>query len=392
MSRSRSGGMRAAVAGAMLLAAGLHGVDAQAQQAAPKTLNMQASWPASSTFMTNFTQFADRVNKTSGGRLQIKTSAAGTIVPAFEVTDATHKGVIDGAHTWSGYLIGKHPAAVLFTGGPGGPFGMDLFDHLGWFYDGGGQQLMDEWFEKIIQRDIISLPVMPFTPQMFGWFKQPFKGWADLKGRKIRAVGMNAQLLNSAGAAVVSMPGGEIVPSAQRGVIDAAEWCCPAEDVKLGFHSVWKYYYMPSMHEMTEVADLIISKATFKALAPDLQEIIKMAATETYLRWWLTYVRENSKALSEMREKQGVNVRRTPPEVLIKQLETWDAVREKFAKEDPFFAKVMESQRVYAANVVPGRMAMFPAYSFAADYYWRKKPAAAPAAAAPKSNGKPAAK
>jgi len=354
----------------------------QAQQAT-KTLNMQASWPASSTFMTNFTLFAERVNKTSGGRLQIKTSAAGTIVPAFEVTDATHKGVIDGAHTWSGYLIGKHPAAVLFTGGPGGPFGMDLFDHLGWFYDGGGQQLMDEWFETIIKRDIISIPIMPFTPQMFGWFKQPFKGWADLKGRKMRAVGMNAQLLNAAGATVVSMPGGEIVPSAQRGVIDAAEWCCPAEDVKLGFHSVWKYYYMPSMHEMTEVSDLIISKATFKALAPDLQEIIKMAATETYLRWWLTYVRENSKALSEMREKQGVNVRRTPPEVLLKQLETWDAVREKFAKEDAFFAKVMESQRAYAANVVPGRMAMFPAYSFAADYYWRKKPAAGG-----KANGK----
>ena len=101
-----------------------------------------------------------------------------------------------------------------------------------------------------------------------------------------------------------------------------------------------------------------------------------MAATETYLRWWLTYVRENSKALSEMRQKQGVNVRRTPPEVLLKQLETWDAIREKFAKEDAFFAKVVESQRKYAANVVPGRMAMFPAYSFAADYYWRKKPAA----------------
>ena len=370
---------RVAIAGTMLAVC----MTAVQAQQATKTLNMQASWPASSTFMTNFTLFAERVNKTSGGRLQIKTSAAGTIVPAFEVTDATHKGVIDGAHTWSGYLIGKHPAAVLFTGGPGGPFGMDLFDHLGWFYDGGGAQLMDEWFETIIKRDIISIPIMPFTPQMFGWFKQPFKGWADLKGRKMRAVGMNAQLLNAAGATVVSMPGGEIVPSAQRGVIDAAEWCCPAEDVKLGFHSVWKYYYMPSMHEMTEVSDLIISKATFKALAPDLQEIIKMAATETYLRWWLTYVRENSKALSEMREKQGVNVRRTPPEVLLKQLETWDAVREKFAKEDAFFAKVMESQRAYAANVVPGRMAMFPAYSFAADYYWRKKPAAGG-----KANGK----
>jgi len=351
---------------------------AVAAQAQTKALTMQASWPASSTFMDNFNQFADRVNKTTGGRLQIKTSAAGTIVPAFEVTDATHKGVLDGAHTWSGYLIGKHPAAVLFTGGPGGPFGMDLFDHLGWYYDGGGQQLMDEWFETIIKRDIISLPILPFTPQMFGWFKQPFKGWEDLKGRKMRAVGMNAQILNAAGAAVVSMPGGEIVPAAQRGVIDAAEWCCPAEDVKLGFHSVWKYYYMPSMHEMTEVGDLIISKATWKSLSPDLQEIVKMAANDTYLRWWLWYSRENAKTLAEMRSKHGVSVRQTPRDVLIKQLQTWDAIREKFAKEDAFFAKVVESQRAYAANVVPARMAMYPAYSFSADYYWRKKPAEAP--------------
>src|SRR5436190_1446133 len=244
--------------------------------------------------------------------------------------------------------------------------------------DSSGQQLMDEWFETIIKRDVISLPILSFTPQMFGWFKQPFKGWDDLKGRKMRAVGMNAQILNMAGASVVSMPGGEIVPAAQRGVVDAAEWCCPAEDVKLGFHNVWKYYYMPSMHEMTEVGDLIISKASWKALSPDLQEIVKMAATETYLRWWLTYSRDNAKALAEMRTKHGVNVRRTPTDVLIKQLQTWDTLRDKFAKEDAFFAKVVESQRQYAANVVPGRMAMYPAYSFAADYYWKPKPGAKP--------------
>jgi len=115
MSKPNGASMRVAIAGALLLAGALHGILAHAQ--APRTLTMQASWPASSTFMDNFNQFADRVNKAAGGRLQIKTSPAGTIVPAFEVTDATHKGVIDGAHTWSGYLIGKHPAAVLFTGG-----------------------------------------------------------------------------------------------------------------------------------------------------------------------------------------------------------------------------------------------------------------------------------
>lgn len=373
MSILSGGAVRVVFTGAMALAAGLHGAAAQAQQAAPRVLTMQSSYPASSMFFDSFNQFADRVKKATGGTLEIKTSPAGTIVPAFEVVDATHKGVMDGAHTWLGYLIGKHPAAVLFSGAPGGPFGMDNLDHLGWFYEGGGQQLLDEWFEQIIKRDVISLPLFAQGQQAFGWFKKPITSWSDMKGRKIRAVGMNAQILNAAGATVISMPGGEIVPSAQRGLVDAAEFCCPAEDIKQGFHTVWKYYYMPGMHEMTLSGELIISKATWKSLSPNQQEIIKMAATETYLRGWLVYIRENAKTLAELPQKYGVNVLRTPRAVLIKQLETWDAVQEKFAKEDPFFAKVIESQRRYAANVVPGRMTMYPPYSLAADYYWGKK-------------------
>lgn len=345
---------------------------AQVTAQAPRVLKMQASWPAASMFMDNFRMFADRVNKGSGGRLQIEVLPAGAIVPAFEVVDATHKGVIDGAHTWSGYLIGKHMAAVLFTGGPGGPFGMDLFDHLGWFYDGGGQELFHEWYQKIIQRDVVGFPIVPFTPQMFGWFKQPIKGWADLKGRKFRAVGMNALILKEAGATVVSLPGGEVLAAAERGLIDAAEWCCPAEDMKLGFHQVWKYYYMPSLHEMTEVGDLVINKKVWDSLSPDLQELIKMATTEVYTRWWLQYAYQNSKGLKDLRDR-GINISRTPNEVLAKQLETWDKIREAEAAKDPFFKKVVESQRQWASVVVQGRRAMFPPYEYAADYYWKKR-------------------
>ncbi len=339
---------------------------------APIKLKMQASWPPTSMFMDNFKMFAERIKKASGGRLEIETLPAGAIVPAFEVVDATHRGVIDGAHTWSGYLIGKHMAAVLFTGGPGGPFGMDLFDHLGWFYEGGGQELFQEWYEKIIQRDVVGFPIVPFTPQMFGWFKTPFKGWADLKGRRFRAVGMNAQILKEAGAAVVSMAGGEIIPAGERGAIDAAEWCCPAEDIKLGFHQIWKYYYMPSMHEMTEAGDLIINKKVWDKLGPELQELVRITATEVYLRWWLQFVNANAKGLDDLKEKK-VNVSRTPDEVLRKQLDTWDKIRETEAAKDPFFKKVVESQRQYAANVVQGRRAMFPSYEFAADHYWKKR-------------------
>jgi TRAP-type mannitol/chloroaromatic compound transport system substrate-binding protein len=150
---------------------------------APIKLKFQASWPPTSMFMDNFKMFTERIKKASGGRLEIEALPAGVVVPAFEVVDATDRGVIDGAHTWSGYLIGKHMAAVLFTGGPGGPFGMDLFDHLGWFYEGGGQELFQEWYTTVIKRDVVAFPILPFTPQMFGWFKQPaFQGLGRSQG------------------------------------------------------------------------------------------------------------------------------------------------------------------------------------------------------------------
>jgi TRAP-type mannitol/chloroaromatic compound transport system substrate-binding protein len=355
------------------LTIGEHRRPAPVSAQTPRVLKMQASWPASSTFMDNFRMFAERVNKGSAGRLQIDVTPAGAVVPAFEVVDATHRGVIDGAHTWSGYLIGKHMAAVLFTGGPGGPFGMDLFDHLGWFYDGGGQELFNEWYQKVIQREVVAFPIVPFAPQMFGWFKQPFKGWDDLKGRRFRAVGMNAQILKDAGAAVVSIAGGEIIPAAERGAIDAAEWCCPAEDMKLGFQNIWKYYYMPSMHEYTEAGDLVINKKVWDSLSPDLQELIKISATEVYLRWWIQHVYNNAKGLTELRDKFKVTIARTPDEVLLKQLETWDKIRDQESAKDPFFKKVVDSQRQWASVVVPGRQAMFAPYSFAADRYWKRQ-------------------
>src|SRR5213076_2093994 len=126
---------------AAAFAGGVH-----AQQ--PVTLKMQATWPASLTLYDNFTFFADRVSKISGGTLQIDAMPAGQVVPAFEVLDATHKKVLDGAHSWSGYWVGKNKTAILMTGGPGGTFGMDMIDALGWMQNGGGLELAQEFFKR----------------------------------------------------------------------------------------------------------------------------------------------------------------------------------------------------------------------------------------------------
>ena len=128
----------------------------QAQQTV--SLKMQATWPASLTLYENFTYFAERVDKLSGGTLKIDAMPAGQVVPAFEVLDATHKKVLDGAHAWSGYWVGKNKAAILFTGGPGGTFGMDNIDVLGWMYDGGGIELCKEFYQKELKLNVRRVP------------------------------------------------------------------------------------------------------------------------------------------------------------------------------------------------------------------------------------------
>ena len=206
---------------------------------------MQATWPASLTLYENFTYFAERVDKLSAGSLKIETMPAGQVVPAFEVLDATHKKVLDGAHAWAGYWTGKNKTAILFTGGPGGTFGMDYIDVMGWMYHGGGIELYNEFYQKELKLNVVVFPILPSGPQAFGWFKKPIQTVEDMKGMKCRQTGMAGEVWQALGFTVVNMPGGEIIPSAQRGVIDCAEWVGGIEDLRLGFHNVWKYHYTP---------------------------------------------------------------------------------------------------------------------------------------------------
>ncbi len=348
----------------------------------PRTLKMQASWPAALTLFDNFKMFAERVEKMSGGRLKIETLPAGAVVPAFEVLDATHRKVIDGAHTWAAYWTGKHKAAVLFTGGPGGTFGMDFVDALGWMYEGGGLELYQEFYRDVLKLNVVPIPILPAGPQAFGWFKRPIKNLADFKGMKCRQTGIAAEVFTEMGMRVVNMPGGEIIPAAERGVIDCAEWVGGVEDLKLGFHNIWKYHYTPGMHENVTIGELIVNGEVWQSLSPDLQEIMKSAATETFLRWWARWQKQNADALHELQEKHKVQILKTPDDILIEFLKAWDRIARREAEKDPFFRKVLESQRQYAAKVVPAKRFMFPPYEFAANYYWPEKgagPAAAPA-------------
>lgn len=348
----------------------------QSQTAAAETkfkLKFEATWPAGSTLYDNFKRFCEEVKAMSGGRLDIEHMPAGAVVPPFEVLDAVSRQVIDGGHCWASYWAGKDKTAVLFTGGPGGTFGMDFVDYLGWMYEGGGLDLYNEFYQKVLKLNVVVFPIMFAGPQSFGWFKNPINSWADMKGVKMRIGGMAGEVFKRAGLSVVNLPGGEILPAAERGVIDAAEWVTPGEDMKMGFQEIWKNYYLPGMHENVTVAELIINKSVWDKFPDDIKAIVQGGCNSTMIRWMAWFNKYNSDALKELREKYKVNIRKTPEDILITFLENWDQIAAEEAAKNPFFKRVLDSQKAFASVEVPARRFMFPPYEFAADYYWGKK-------------------
>ena len=354
---------------------------ASAQQPAVKTLKMQATWPTSVTAWDNFQFLADRIGKLTSGSLKIETLAAGQVVPAFETLDAVNRKVLDGGHSIAYFWSGKNKTAVLFTGGPGGTYGMDMIDFLGWMYEGGGWELYQEFYTEVLKMNIIGFPTLPTTPQAFGWFKRPIKNLQDFKGMKCRQTGITAEVFQKMGMSTVNLPPGEIIPAAQRGVIDCAEYVGGMDDLKLGFAGVWKYHYTPGMHEVTSTGEVIFNLDVWKGLTAQQQEAIRSAANESFSRWWAKWQKGQAEAMREMQEKHGVHILRTPPDILYAFLKAWDEVAAEESAKNPFFKKVLASQKAYAAVVVPAKRFLFPPYSFAANYYWPETKAGA----APKS-------
>jgi len=373
---------------AVVVAAVAFASSAVAQAPATRTIKVQSSWPASLTIQDHLRIIAERVEKLTGGSLKIDAMPAGQIVPPFEVLDAANKKVIDGWHSISYYWVGKSPTAALFAGPPGGPFGMDHMDYLGWLYVGGGLQMWRDFYQNELKLNLIVWPAHPSSPQAFGWYKKPLKSVADFKGMKCRQTGLNADIYAKLGQSVVNMPGGEIVPAAQRGVIDCAEWVGGVEDLRLGLHQVFKYHYTPGMHENNSIGEFGLNLDVWKSLTPQQQEVFNVVVNDAFIEWLTKWQKQNADAIEEMIKKHGVQIRRTPPDILLASLKAWDEVAADYSAKNPTFKKVYESQREYAAKVVPAKRYMFPPYSFAANYYWPQE-GGAPGAAAKKAPGKP---
>jgi len=354
-------------------------------QVGPITMRWQSTWPAKDIFHEYALDFAKKVNDMTGGDLKIEVLPAGAVVPAFGLIDAVSKGTLDGGHGVLVYHYGKQNALALWGSGPA--YGMDANTLLAWHKYGGGKELLDKLY-KSIGANVVSFPYGPMPTQPLGWFKKPITSVDGFKGLKFRTVGISIDVFTGLGAAVNALPGGEIVPAMDRGLLDAAEFNNASSDRLLGFPDVSKVCMLQSYHQNAEQFEITFNKTKYDALPAKIKAIIENAveAASSDMSW--KAIHRYSQDYIEMQTKDKVRFYKTPDSVLARQLVVYDEAAAK-RKDNAIFREVEESQRKFAERAVRWFLDTQVSSRMAYNHYFApKKPAAKPAAPA----AKPAAK
>ncbi|SCW38363.1 TRAP transporter substrate-binding protein [Ancylobacter rudongensis] len=349
-----------AAAGATIAAPAVH---AQA----PIKLKFQSTWPNKDIFHEFAGDYVKRVNAMTGGRVELEILPAGSVVPAFQMLDAVSSGILDGGHGVAAYWYGKSKAFSLFGTAPA--FGWDADELLGWVRYGGGQELYDDLVQNTLKLNVVGMLTGPMPSQPLGWFKKEITSADDMKGMKYRTVGLGADLFKEFGAAVTIVPGGEIVPAIDRGLLDGAEFNNPSSDLILGFPDVAKVYMLGSYHQALECFEILFNKTKFDSLPSDVQEILKGASDATSSTMMWKAQDRYSKDLEAIKAR-GVKVLPTPKAVLEAQLKAWDTVIANLSA-DPVFKKVVDSQKEWAKRIVGFRLEYEPDSKFAYDHFFK---------------------
>lgn len=333
------------------------------------TWRFQSTWPARDIFHENAADYVRIVNELSGGRLKLDLLPAGAVVGALQMQDAVIAGALDGGHGVTAYWYGKHKAYSLFGTPPA--FGWLANDMLGWHYYGGGEELYNELVQKILKLDLVGFLTGPMPNQPLGWFRAPIKSADQMRNMKYRTVGLAADLMNEMGVAVTILGGGDIVPAIDRRLIEGAEFNNPSSDRLLGFPDVSKTWMLHSYHQAAESFEVIFNKSKYDALPAELRAMLRYGAiaASSDMSWKLQD--RYTKDLAAMREKQGVITYKTPDSVLDAQLKAWDKVIEKLSV-DPFFKKVIDSQKAWNERVVAYFLDNEPSREKAYEHFFGK--------------------
>jgi len=320
----------------------------------PVKIRVQSVIPTSADEVTMLKEFAADVASLTNNTVTFEVLPAGAVVAVNDTLDAVDKGLIEGGFAWTHYWSGKHPAATLF-GSPaaGSGLGMDNFAWVSWFLYGGGQQLYDQLWKEM-KVNVKGFMLQPVGPEALGWFKTPINNMADFRKLRFRTPpGIPGQIYKDIGVASVAMGGGDILPALEKGVIDAAEWCCPKPDMTFGFQKVLKHYYLQGLHQVVVNADLYINGDVWKKMTPGQQRAIEVSANASLMKTVAYRIHENGKALKELTEKHGVILHDTPAEYFKEYGAAAKKSFEKHSAENAFFKKVWESQKAFAEVTIP---------------------------------------
>jgi TRAP-type mannitol/chloroaromatic compound transport system substrate-binding protein len=336
----------------------------------PLVMKMQTSWPASDIWQTMAQHYVERVEAMSGGRLKIDLLPAGAVVGAFQVIDAVNDGVLDASHSVSAYWYGKNKAASLFGTGP--VFGGSPTTMLSWFYAGGGEEFFRELLQDVMGMNVVGLMAFPMPAQPFGWFKNEVTALSDIQGMKYRTVGLAADVMQSMGMSVAQLPGGEIVPAMERGVIDAFEFNNPSSDMRFGAQDVAKNYYLASYHQAQETFEFLFNRDFLEDLEPDLQAILRHGVEAVSTANTAFALDNYSSDLQKLTAENGVVVHRTPADVQQAQIDAWDQLIPQLESDD-LMKRILDSQREWVERVTYYELMNAPDYTRAYQHYFPNK-------------------
>ncbi len=319
------------------------------------TLQIQTAVPSSSMYFKTVERLGKRIENLSNQEIKVEVFADGAIVKAFEILDAVSDGIVNGGQAWTHYWSGKHPAGLLFAAPTAGlGVGLDQTGLLAWIWEGDGGKLLNKFYQEELKYNIKAWLTMPMGPEPFGWFPKEFSSLSELKKIKFRSPpGIPSESFKAIGMPVVSMPGSEIVPSAQRGVIDAAEWISPGDDRLLGLSDVWKAYYLQGLHQALSIGDMYINKDWYDKLPSHLKYVIEESMKAMVTDQINMNISLNSKALQDLVVKEGVKLYDTPDEYYKAYMEVVPEIMKKYSEKNPFFKEVYDSLHKWADLTVP---------------------------------------
>lgn len=327
---------------------GALGFPVVARAQGPIAMRLQTRWSPDDPFHDEARAIARRVSDMAGGDLRIQVLPADGAVPDASLLDAVAKGAVDGAHGVLNSHYARHPAFGLWGHGPA--FGMDANLLLAWHRHGGGAELLKKVYAAIGIVDVVSLLYGPMPTQPLGWFRKRIASVGDLKGLKVRAVGMAAELYEALGAKVEPLGRAAIVPALGEGRIDGAVAGNPTSARAIGLPAAAGVCMLQGYHQSAEHFEMLFNKAKFHALPPKLRAILENAVEAQSAAFSWKSADQHSRDYVALR-KEGIRAYRTSDPLLRRQLAAYEAVAGKH-RSNPLFQEVERSQRAFAERAV----------------------------------------